>query len=393
MMRRCWLLLVSVSLIAGCTTSTNEPQAESSTVRLSENISTSLISPNQSNQLRAHFLDVGIGSCQILECGTTAAIVVDCGEAGNSDATMQKQDVMHYADDLLDSKQDLYLVVSHPDLDHYSLLQELLEPHENKLKQVWIGMSARYYKDRRGGTFDKYLDGLRSALGKNFHSNLDNRRYSFDCGDATATVLTVNATKPKTSRARKKKRSNGSKFNPGASNANSLVLRVSQNNFSVTFMGDAEGLTEQSAIQLAAPTYYSPAEDLHTSVLSASHHGANTFHSNSLMWAQTVEADTVVFTAGVQAKKFGHPRCDVVERYEKNGLQAAFKKRTPNHNYNLRGYRGQEISHCFRCCTANNVCEDEVTTRKKYVTATNGTIVIAANEAPVFVNEPKNVCE
>lgn len=73
-----------------------------------------------------------------------------------------------------------------------------------------------------------------------------------------------------------------------------------------SFTGDAEGETENQA-------RLNSDGNVKTTVLSGSHHGARTHGSNSRRWPETTAREVVVFSAG---RKFGHPQCDAVGRFE-----------------------------------------------------------------------------
>jgi hypothetical protein len=87
------------------------------------------------------------------------------------------------------------------------------------------------------------------------------------CGEASSFVLTVNT--------------------GTAKNAQSLVLMIEYEDFSVTFSGDAEGSTEAQAIANFDG-------NVKTTVLTASHHGANTNGSNGTDWISATSPPEVV---------------------------------------------------------------------------------------------------
>ncbi|WP_421851426.1 hypothetical protein [Oricola sp.] len=108
------------------------------------------------------------------------------------------------------------------------------------------------------------------------------------CGAARLSVLTVNR--------------------GTSSNAKSLVLNIGYGGNSVTIAGDAQGVTQNAAVANCQ------AQTAHTTILSASHHGARSYQSNNLAWAQATRPRYVVFQAGQHAGH-AHPRVDAWVTY------------------------------------------------------------------------------
>ena len=112
-------------------------------------------------------------------------------------------------------------------------------------------------------------------FGADFHTHHDTES-EIPCGEASVFILTVNT--------------------GTAPNAQSLVLMVEYNEFSVIFSGDATGETEQQAM-----TNFS--EAINTTVLTGSHHGADTFGSNDSnsdpdkkKWADASEPEILILS-------------------------------------------------------------------------------------------------
>jgi beta-lactamase superfamily II metal-dependent hydrolase len=115
------------------------------------------------------------------------------------------------------------------------------------------------------------------------------------------------------------------------------------------FTGDAEGVTESQAVTNFA-------NNLKATVLTGSHHGANTHGSNGASWVTSTDPDVVIFSAG---GRFGHPRCAAVNRF----TTAA-----------------ETLQHDVRCGTSNTIYGPITrTTRAHYMTAVSGAVIVKSN--------------
>ena len=295
--------------------------------------STTLAARTQ-NELRVHFLNTGSGTCVVVECPGADAVpmIIDCGSSKRTDTEMTAEQSRDYIAAIVGTNKP-NLVLSHGDLDHYSLIPLVLANID--VDHVWQGGAPDSYSE---AGFPDWLTA-QTAGGATLHAGLDADWHNggdavadLRCGLASTYVLTVNAGSSK--------------------NANSLVLAIEYQEFTAIFTGDAEGTTETRARE-----NFSNA--VKATVLAGSHHGASTRSSNSARWAQATDPDIVVYTAGDQ---YGHPRCQAVERY------------TPNASTQY---------HDFRCGTSNTSYNDSPTTRAEYVTHSNGTIVITSDGSSI----------
>ncbi|MEX0707035.1 MAG: hypothetical protein WD078_03675 [Woeseia sp.] len=150
--------------------------------------------------------------------------------------------------------------------------------------------------------------------------------------------------------------------NSGSSkNANSLVLSIDYDEFSAIFTGDAEGVTESQAI-----VNYDAA--VKATVLSGSHHGADTLGSNGSTrniaaaaashWPDNVLPAVAVYSHGL---KFGHPRCPIVRNYHQS------LARVPNHPFHCGDHNN------------DNTPAPRQTTYAEYSTEVSGTVTITTD--------------
>ena len=303
------------------------------------------LAPRQQDELRMHFLNIGTGTCTVLECpGSNAApMIVDCGSLGATAVDMDRQQTRTYIRNILAQHQAApNVVVSHPDPDHYNYIANGLD--NLTVASVWQGGNPSAYTS---GTFAAWLADQESrgaVLHRNFPPRFHNNRQpvsaDLPCGTASTFVLTANT---------------------GASdNAQSLVLMIEHEDFTAVFTGDAEGPTEAQALNNFA-------NSLKATVMTASHHGASTFASNSQTWVDATAPAVLISSAG---NRFFHPRCLATQRF----TSLATTK-----------------THHTRCGTSKNYISSR-TNRAHYVTEVNGAIIVTSNgRSPVTLNCTRSV--
>ena len=113
--------------------------------------------PKADDELRAHFLDIGAGSCQVIECpgtpATTHPLIVDCGSVAKSQALAKdKTTVQQYVSAVLSPYPNPIVIVSHADKDHSRFLPDLVPA--GKAKTIWFGGQRSGYST----TVKKWFD-------------------------------------------------------------------------------------------------------------------------------------------------------------------------------------------------------------------------------------------
>jgi beta-lactamase superfamily II metal-dependent hydrolase len=93
-------------------------------------------------QVELHFIYVGQGDCTLITMDDGRKILVDCGSTGGRDP----EEVREYVLAQLGSNPELdVLVVTHPDADHYNLVEAVLEGVEVH-KVLHVGSTDEYPK-------------------------------------------------------------------------------------------------------------------------------------------------------------------------------------------------------------------------------------------------------
>jgi competence protein ComEC len=303
------------------------------------------LAPRQQDEIRVHFLNVGAGTCTIVECpGPNASpMIVDCGSTGATDDDLSGDEVVTYVRGILAQHQSApNVVLSHADLDHYSHIATALA--DLTAASIWQGGDSDEYASAGFPTWLADQQNRGAALHRDFPAHFHNNRQplgdDLSCGSASTFVLTANTGSSK--------------------NAQSLVLMVEYADFTAVFTGDSEGETETQAI-----ANYD--NGIKATVMTASHHGASTHGSNSQDWADSTAPSLLLSSAG---DKFFHPRCAATNRY---GSLAETKR------------------HGIRCGSSSSYTTSR-TTLAHYVTEVNGTVIVTSNgQSPMTVNCTRSV--
>jgi beta-lactamase superfamily II metal-dependent hydrolase len=240
-------------------------------------------------------LDVGQGTCVYIACpdGNTN-VMIDCGTAKNGGAT--SREISEWINTRNSRAGKVTLLVTHGHRDHISHLHTGAIESKNINGVLLGGLPTDYPAD-----FLAWARTARSAPA--FFSagefKADDRRLA--CGGATFDLLTVNATEVA-----------GAKPLESKENADSAVVRLSFAGQSIVFAGDAESVTEQSALDNADRNGL----DLdRTTLLISSHHGADTGGSNSAPWLSRLRPRAGVFSANLDYRVYSHPRCSTVTKF------------------------------------------------------------------------------
>jgi beta-lactamase superfamily II metal-dependent hydrolase len=251
--------------------------------------------------LRVHVMNVGTGSCQILECpGSDDVMVVDCGTMDAGPTDLSRGEIAGYLQSLGVSG-DVKVVLTHPHENHYNRIPTLMG--ERQAASIWLGGGFEGYGGAAPDRIDDWLD-RQAALGTpiyvGFPSGYANRGVPVEglsCGTANVYILTVNV---------------GDDPDGG-----SLALLVQHDSFRIVLPGDADGATEASALS----NFGSLIAD--ASVVVASRHGTDAGGSNHGAWTGRTAPQTVVFSTGTA---HGQPARGAGERY----LESVFDNVAPH---------------------------------------------------------------
>ncbi len=287
---RCLVLasLAGLSLFAGCTTADRRAAPPAAADRPAA--SHFLMSDKT---LDVWLLDVGQGSCAFVTCpDERSAMLIDCGSSAAGGTPLPA--ISAWINAKMAAADRTTIVVSHADKDHMSLLaDDAITP--TFVTRLLIGRTLEEYPPH----FQRWAaqaPARPQTFGPSEVSPADPR---LACGPAQSDVLTANSTMDEMSGT----------FG-SSKNADSVIIRMRYGTSSVIFTGDAEGQTEQQAIDNAAARAL-PLDS--TTLLLGSHHGAKTAGSNGSPWLEATRPQAVAYSARL-ASSYHHPQCDAIER-------------------------------------------------------------------------------
>lgn len=267
--------------------------------------------------LRIHALNVGAGACIVLECpGSNDVMLYDCGSLKRSSTDLTKQQVRDYVLGVVKQTEPI-VMMSHAHADHVNLIPYVLK--DTKARSIWIGGLQTDYgsdADETGVKADlnAWIQGQVSngvPLKHEFEPAFNNGGEPVDeltCGDAQTYILTVNA--EPVAGANDNRRMH----------ANNLMVLVKYGDFKAILTGDAVGEAEAAALGSFGALVGN------TTLLFASHHGAQSYGSNSDIWASAVRPKIVLYSADTHPT-YGHPKGAIVDKFRSLG---SLKKTKPH---------------------------------------------------------------
>jgi competence protein ComEC len=227
--------------------------------------------------LRVTFLSVGQGDSAVVEFPGAAVMVIDGGGLGGEGFDVGERIIAPFLWSRKIAHVD-YLVLSHPEWDHYgglAFLAEQFSPHE-------------FWSNGTAASSSRFVR-LQQAL-----ADHGVQRVSLARGDRRSIGLVDVAVQSPPS------------WHDGLSRNNqSLVLSLGLGNTRVLFPGDAETPAEADMVATADGT-------LASAVLKVPHHGSHT--SSSARFLDAVAPQLAVVSAGFE-NRFGFPHRDVLRRY------------------------------------------------------------------------------
>lgn len=237
-------------------------------------------------ELRVTFLDVGQGESTLIEFPEGQRMLIDGGGLPMSDFEIGERVIAPFLWHNKIGRID-YVVLSHPNSDHYGGLPFILRNFN--IGEIW---ESGIEEESVGYTEFKRAVRESGAIHKNVRD-----------GDGLAvsgvTVETMNPPK-------------GYKTNSDRdANNGSVVLKLAFGKTSFLFTGDIEKEAETLLL--------SKGSELKSTVLKAPHHGSLT--SSTVEFLDKVRPDTAVFSVGYR-NHFGFPRESITRRYKDIGTSA-----------------------------------------------------------------------
>lgn len=229
--------------------------------------------------LKVSFLDVGQGDAEFIEWPDGEQMLVDCSKDATILSALGR--VMKYYDKEID-----YLVVTHPDSDHYGGCIDVLKRFEVK-NIVYTGLqktdkSWQYFQDMINQENAKYIEIAVQDIWQ-----IDGANLNFLYPD--------------------KKLDNNIKD----TNNSSLVFKLSYGENDILFVGDAEEELENYLISKYGNI-------LDSEVLKVGHHGSGS--SSGQNFIDAVSPDYSIISVG-KWNSYGHPSRRTLKRLERSESQ------------------------------------------------------------------------
>ncbi len=237
--------------------------------------------------LEIHFIDVGQGDSTLIVCPNGRKILVDAGSTGGAQVDAIRDYILAQLD--RHERRVNTLVITHPDTDHYNLLDDVLVdvPIDRVIR---VGELIDY-----NTTFRNWLAaadiGDITVIQTAHNDPMGTPNGELRCGSAQIWIIGAAV-----------------QASASAKNAKSIVLMIRLDDFEAILTGDATDDTEEFVIE----SY--PNDWLDVDVLKIGHHGSLAT-STSQGWADVVTPVTAVVSAGF-TNGFGHPRLEVIERLD-----------------------------------------------------------------------------
>jgi len=235
------------------------------------------------NQVKITFLDVGQGDASLIEFSDKEKMLVDCAIDNRILEALGR--TMSFYDRQID-----YLLITHPDNDHYGGCIEVLKRFEVK-NIVYNGL-----KKENDSQWREFWQAIQDEGAKYWEID---KEQSWDIASTTVQFFYPNHSIVKDTKIP------GGKT--GNDNDTSIVFKIINGNKSALFMGDTEADLEKYLVDK-----YSV--QLKSDVLKVGHHGSGGASSEEFLVA--VSPTESVISCG-KNNRYGHPSLRVLKKLER----------------------------------------------------------------------------
>lgn len=256
-MKRIFLSLLLLILVSGCTELNLEPS--NSSERKDNTFTPS------SDELVAHFIDVGQGDANLIELPNGEVMLIDAGIASMSD------DIIEYIKNLGYDTID-YVIATHPHADHIGGMAEVIEAFN--IEAIYMPRAVSTSK-----TYENLLE------------TIQDKGLSIKTGRVGVKVLNEDDLDIVMVAPHSEDYSNLNNY--------SIVLKITYGDVSFLYTGDAE---EDNLEEITS--------DIEADVLKVGHHGSDT--STSKDFLEKVQPKYAVISVG-EGNSYGHPAASTIE--------------------------------------------------------------------------------
>jgi len=237
----------------------------------------------QESKSRVIFFDIGQGDSALIQFKNDSKMLVDCGVDKKILAKLGKY--LPFYDRTID-----YLLVTHPDLDHYGGCIDVLKRY--KVKNIITNGEKKEY--------DKYwLAWAQAVRLENANEVVIARTSTWKISSSTLEFLWPDK--------------EGSK----SGNSKSIVFRLVNSQTSIMFTGDIEEEVEDLLVEeycnFSSSSIKQVCPKLESKMLKVSHHGSDS--STGVKFLQAVNPNKAIISVGHNS--FGHPSLRILRRLER----------------------------------------------------------------------------
>lgn len=232
------------------------------------------------------FLDIGQGDATFIEFADGQQMLIDCAIDGRVLESLAG--VMPFFDKTLD-----YLVITHPDKDHYGGCEDVLERFEVSTI-IYNG-----FRRENNSTWRSFWDAIVEEQAEYVGIDVAN---IWEIASSTITFLYPDheiAVDPNIPNEKKEANNNDM----------SIVMKLSYGEMDVLFTGDAEEALEQYLV-------YAYGDVLDVEILKMGHHGSA--RSSIEEFIEVVTPEEAIASAG-EGNRYGHPSPRAIKRLERAG--------------------------------------------------------------------------
>lgn len=250
-------------------------------------------------------MDAGQGDATLLVFPDKSLVLVDCGCLMNRGAV--RGEIAAVLDFYLADAPGMELralVLTHPDSDHYNLIQQLIIDRKVPVGMIFVGGDVDDYADIK-----RWIKTQRWQPFGRFHvTDTVQKELSFH-GGAPASTVTVRVLAANA----------GATMSKAHANENSIVLLVTYLDVNIFLMGDSTESTEKLILEtLDTPAGIAPSRlqmllDKKRTVLKVGHHGSDTSSSND--WLKRIRPELAFISS--DTKSFNGrslPRKEIIDR-------------------------------------------------------------------------------
>ena len=247
-----------------------------------------------------HFVYVGQGDAIILDLPNDEYMLIDAGSTKKPPESTKsaKQIYLEYLDDVVDGNVIDYMLVTHADQDHVSMMSDVLDNYE--VKNIYYNQIADNDYISVSNLYKTFMSKARAEEGANVYAIDDpsDRTYTFSVGECDFTVFSPGNDGFTTTDARIK-------------NGMSIITLLSYGGRKILFTGDATSEEEEWFIE------YTADQDMDVDFVKIAHHGSET--SNTSAFFTYITAEYGIICVG-EGNSYGLPKDSALQRIENAGI-------------------------------------------------------------------------